>query len=239
MLKLIHADFYKVFHRAYYFVMMLGICALCVGLIFALRGGQYGNWSGSSIMAISLLNFPIILLPMMTQIISAEEYHDHTLKNTLSFGTNRTALYVSKWVTAILLGLLLTVVVLAVYFGSTSMLLTKDAAFKWDVAREFFIRLGAACSVYIAGISMSLFFVALFNRSTLAIFLYYGAFYLTDLLLKLLHLNKGIDYLLKTQISDIMSKPISQLQTPVVISLITMVVFFAAGLAIFRRKDLC
>lgn len=239
MLKMIHADIYKVFHRAYYFVMMLGVCALCVGLIFALRGGQYGNWSSSAIFAANLLSYPILLLPMITQIVSAEEYHDHTLKNTMSFGTNRSVLFVSKWLTAILLGVLLTVVVLAIYFGSTSMLLTKDAAFKWEMAREFLIRLGAACSVYIACISMSLFFVALFNRSTLAIFLYYGAFYLTDLLLKLFHLNKGVDYVLKTQINDIIGKPIAQLQAPIVISLVTMVVFFAAGLAIFRRKDLC
>ncbi len=190
-------------------------------------------------MAVSLLSYPILLLPMITQIVSAEEYQDHTLKNTLSFGTNRTTLFISKWLTTILLGLLLTAVVLAVYFGSTSMLLTKDAAFKWEMVREFFIRLGASCSVYIACISMSLFFIALFNRSTLAIFLYYGAFYLTDLLLKLFHLNKGIDYLLKTQIADIASEAVNQLQTPIVISLVTMVVFFAAGLAIFRRKDLC
>ena len=237
MLKLIHADLYKTFHRAYYFVMILLISALCVALIFALRGGQYGNWSVSADCAVSMLSYPVLLLPMITQIVSAEEYRDHTLKNTLSFGTNRTALYVSKWVTAVLLGVLLTAIVLAVYFGSTAMVLTKDAAFKGF--GEFFIRLGASCSVYLACISMSLFFIALFNRSTLAIFLYYGVFYLTDLLLKLAHLNKGIDYLLKTQINNICAVPVAQLQKPVVISLVTMAVFFVAGLAIFRKKDLC
>lgn len=237
MLKLIHADLYKTFHRAYYFVMMLLIAALCVTLIFALRGGQYGNWSGSTACAISMLSYPIIFLPMLTQIVSAEEFHDHTLKNTLSFGTNRTTLYVSKWVTTVLLGVLLTAVVLAVYFGSSAMLLTKDAAFKGF--GDFFIRLGASCSVYLACISMSVFFIALFNRSTLAIFLYYGVFYLTDLILKLIHLNKGIDYLLKTQINSICAVPVAQLQKPVVISLVTMAVFFVGGLVIFRKKDLC
>ena len=239
MLKLIHADLYKIFHRAYFFVMMLLISALCVGMIFALRGGTYGNWTGSAVLAVSLLSFPVILLPMLTQIVSAEEYRDHTLKNTLSFGTNRTALYVSKWLTSIILGVFLMVVVLAVYFGSSALLLTKDAAFSGQVLHEFFVRLGASCSVYIACISMSVFCISLFNRSTLAIFLYYGAFYMTDLLLKLFHLSKGIDYLLKTQISNIASKPLAQLQTPVTISLITMAVFFVAGLVFFRKKDLC
>ncbi len=237
MLKLIHADLYKTFHRAYYFVMMLLISALCVAMVFALRGGQYGNWSGSADLAVSMLSYPVLLLPMLTQIVSAEEYHDHTLKNTLSFGTNRAALFVSKWLTAILLGVLLTAVVLAFYFGSSAMLLSKDASFKG--LGEFFIRLGAACSVYAACISMSVCFIALFNRSTLAIFLYYGAFYLTDLLLKLFHLSGGVDYLLKTQINSICAVPIAQLQTHVVISLVTMAVFFVAGLALFRRKDFC
>jgi ABC-type transport system involved in multi-copper enzyme maturation permease subunit len=239
MLKLIHADLYKTFHRAYFFIMMLCICALCVVMIFALRGGTFGTWSGSAQMAVSLLSYPVVLLPMITQIVSAEEYRDHTLKNTISFGTNRTALFVSKWLTAIILGVLLTVFVLAFYFGSSALLLTKDAAFGGNIMREFFIRLGASCSVYIACISMSVFFIALFNRSTLAIFLYYGAFYLTELLLMLFHLNKGIDYLLKTQIAAIASKPVAQLQTPVVISLVTMAIFFVAGLVFFRRKDLC
>lgn len=237
MFKLMHADLYKTFHRAYFFVMMLCISALCVGMIFAIRGGSYGNWTNSAMLGVSLLSYPIIILPMITQIVSAEEYRDHTLKNTLSFGTNRAALYASKWLTTILLGVLLTVVVLAVYFGSSALLLTKDAAFSGKVLNEFFIRLGASCSVYVACISMSVFFIALFNRSTLAIFLYYGGFYLTDLILKLFHLGKGADYLLKTQIADIASKPIAQLQTPVTISLITMAVFFLAGMAIFRRKD--
>lgn len=239
MLKLMHADLYKTFHRAYYFVMMLLISALCVTLIFTLRGGEYGNWSGSAACAASMLSLPVVLLPMITQIVSAEEYRDHTLKNTLSFGTNRTALYVSKWVTTVLLGVLLMVVVLAVYFGSSAMLLPKDAAFKGEIFREFFIRLGAACSVYVACISMSVFFIALFNRSTLAIFLYYGAFYLTDLILKLVHLNKGVDYLLKTQINNICAVPVAQLQKPIVISLVTMAVFFVGGMVLFRKKDLC
>lgn len=237
MLKLIHADLYKTFHRAYFYVLMLSVSVLCVVLAFAMRGGEYGNWSGAVITGAGLLSYPIFLLPMITQIVYAEDFRDHTLKNSIAFGTNRTTLYVSKWLTTIVLGIFMTVVVLAFYFGGAAVLLTKDPTFNWELVREFFLRLAASCSVYIAAISMSVFFIQLFNKSTLAIFLYYAAFYLTEYLLKLVHWSKGTDYLLKTQIFAISQSPLAKLQTPVVISVITMVVFFIAGIVFFRKKD--
>lgn len=237
MLKMIHADLYKTFHRMYFYILMLSVSVLCVVMVFAMRGGDYGNWSGAVMTGAALLSYPIFLLPMITQIVYAEEFHDHTLKNTISYGTNRTTLYVSKWLTSILLGVIMTVVVLAFYFGGAALFLTKDPTFKWELVREFFIRLSASCAVYVAAISMSVFFIQLFNRSTLAIFLYYAGFYLTEYLLKLCHWSKGADYLLKTQILNIGQNPLAKLQTPVVISIITMAIFFLAGIVFFRKKD--
>lgn len=237
MLKLIHADLYKTVHRAYFFLLTAIISAFCVVLIFALRGGEAGTWSTAAGMGSMLLSYPVFLLPMLTQIIYAEEFRDHTLKNTMSYGTDRVALYFSKWLTVILLGVVMTAVVLTFYFGSAALLLTKDAEFSWQLVREFFARFGFACSVYIAAISMSVFFTQLLNKSTLSIFLYYGCFYLSDLVLKLLHLNKGVDYLLKTQMTAIVSNPVAQLQGPVVISLVTMAFFALAGIFFFRRQD--
>lgn len=237
MFKMIRADLYKTFHRAYFFIMMLIVSALCVAMVFAMRGGEYGTWSGAVMTGSALLSYPIFLLPMITQIVYAEEFRDHTLKNTISYGTNRSALYVSKWLTTIVLGVIMTAVVLAFYFGGAALILTKDPGFKWELVREFFVRLAASCSVYVAAISMSVFFIQLFNKSTLAIFLYYGGFYLTEYLLKLCHWSKGIDYLLKTQIFNIGKNPLANLQTPVVISVITMVIFFLAGIVFFRKKD--
>lgn len=239
MLKLIHAELYKIFHRAYFFVMTLCLAALCVAMIFALRGGSYGSWSGAAGLAVSMFSYPVVLLPMLTQIVFSEEFRDHTLKNTLSFGTNRASLFLAKWFTAIILGVLLMAVVLAVYAGSAALVLTKDPAFGGEMLRQFFTRLGAVSAVYVACISMSVFFISFMKRSTLAIFLYYGVFYLTELVLMLFHLDKGVDYLLKTQLSRMMSVPLAQLQTPVMVSLATLAVFLVAGLAIFRKKDLC
>lgn len=239
MLKLIRADFYKTFHRSYFYVMALIIAALCFVMNFALRGGTYGSASCSTMFAMSLLSFPIFILPMITQIVFSEEYQSHTLKNTAAYGTNRMAIYTSKCIISVLLGVILAAVVLVAYFGGMFLFLPVDAKFNSELLREFFTRLAAASSVYIACISMAVCFSGFFSRNGMATFLYYGVFYLTEYLLQLLHLSKGNEYLLKTQIGLIMQSPITQLRQPVIISLVTMAVFFVGGAALFQKKDLC
>lgn len=237
MFKLIHADFYKTFHRAAYYMMLLIFCGLAFLFSLMLRGSSAGTWSGSVGVAVELLFYPPMLLPMITQIVLGEEYREHNMKNTLSFGTDRGLLFSTKWVSSVLLGLILTAAVFGVYFGSSAMLLQHDSAFSQELMRQFLSRLGVACLIYIASVTMSLFFLVLFNRNTLAIFLYYGVFYLTDLLLTLFHLKKVVPYLLKSQLSSIVGEPNVLMQQPILVSLATMAVFFVASLAVSYRKD--
>ncbi|MCI1991350.1 MAG: ABC transporter permease [Oscillospiraceae bacterium] len=240
MLRLIHADLYKIFHRFYFYIMAASLAALCVLVNLVLRtAGQYSAASFSWGFAVSMLSAPVFLMPMLTDIVSAEEYREHTLKNTLSFGTNRTSLYFSKAITSVLLGILLMAVVLVFYCGSSLIFLPRDAKFTGDLIREFFVRAAASCSVYIASIAMAVFLTVLFRHGSLAIFIFYGAFYLTEYLFKLLRISQLNRYTLKTQIGQIAGQPLAQLQTPVLISLVTMAVFLAAGAAVFHRRDIC
>ena len=125
--------------------------------------------------------------------------------------------------------------VLVFYCGSSLIFLPRDAKFTGDLIREFFVRAAASCSVYIASIAMAVFLTVLFRHGSLAIFIFYGAFYLTEYLFKLLRISQLNRYTLKTQIGQIAG----QLQTPVLISLVTMAVFLAAGAAVFHRRDIC
>ena len=236
MLKLIHADFYKVFHRLYFYILTVVLAGLCFITIFAMKGSCA---SQSIKFAIAMFSMPVFILPMVTQIVFSEEYQSHTLKNTASYGTDRTVLFISKWITSILLSAILAAVLLAVYMGGTMLILKRDAAFNSALIQEFFTRLGAACSVYIACISMSVFLAAVFNRNGFAIFLYYALFYFTGYLLLLFRLGSATKYLLKYSLDAIMQNPATQLQQPVVVSLVTAVAFFVGGAVLFRRKDLC
>lgn len=237
MLKLIHADFYKVFHRSYFYILTVVLAGLCFITIFAMKSSSCA--SESIKFAIEMFSMPVFILPMITQIVFSEEYQSHTLKNTASFGTDRTVLFISKWITSILLSAILAAVLLAVYMGGTMLILKRDAAFNSSFIQMFFTRLGAACSVYIACISMSVFLAAMFNRNAFAIFLYYALFYFTVYLLILLQLASATKYLLKCSLDAIMQSPVTQLQQPVVVSLVTAAVFFVGGAVLFRRKDLC
>lgn len=237
MLKLMHADFYKTFHRVYYFGIILIVAALCIILNISIHtlNPEYNNATFSLSMAFSLMAMPVILVPMVTQIVTDED-RDHTLKNTAAYGTNRVLLYSSKWITEVLLFVLLAAAALAAFFGSM-LLLPRDATFTGAMVREFFVRLAAMSTVYAACISMSMFFSALFRSNNLAVFSYYGAFYLSGKLLMLFRLSDGSKYLLQTQSDAFLGNPVADFQTPLVISLVTMAIFFAAGAAVFRRKE--
>ena len=137
------------------------------------------------------------------------------MKNTLSFGTDRGLLFFTKWISSVLLGLILTAAVFGVYFGSSAMLFQHDSAFSQELMGQFLNRLGVACLIYIASVTMSLFFLVLFSRNTLAIFLYYGVFYLTELLLKLFRLETVVPYLLKSQLMSIVQGPNVLMQQPI------------------------
>lgn len=237
MFKLIHADFYKTFHRSAFYLMLLIFCGLALVMAVAMRGGQAGTWSGSLSVGIVLLSYPPMLLPLITQLVLGEEYQEHTMKNTLSFGTDRGLAFFSKWISSVLLGLILMAAVFGVFFGGAALLLEHDTLFSQELVKQFLRRLGASSLIYIAAVTASLFFYAVFNRNALAIFLYYGAFYLSELLLMLFHLGNASTYLLKTQL-DHVTQGAASMQQPILVSLVTMAAFFAAGLAVSCRKDL-
>lgn len=240
MLKQIHCDLYKVFHRFYFYVMALALGGLCILLnaVMANQGGKAYPVSFSWQFFASLLSYGLFLLPMLTEIVLAEENREHTLKNAVSFGTARGTLFVSKFVTSAILGVILIAAVLAFYCGSSLLLLPKDAAFTAEMVREFFERVGAACIVYMAALAVSAFLSISLRRNSLFIFAYYGTVFLTDYLFKLLKISFLNRYLLKTQFPAISSaQSLAQMQAPFLVAAVTLVVFTACGLLVFKKQD--
>ena len=240
MLKQIHCDLYKVFHRFYFYIMALALGGLCILLnaVMANQGGKAYPVSFSWQFFASVLSYGLFLLPMLTEIVLAEENREHTLKNAVSFGAARGTLFVSKFVTSVILGVILIAVVLTFYCGSSLLLLPKDAAFTADMVRGFFERVGVACIVYMAALAVSAFLSILLRRNSLFIFAYYGTIFLTDYLFKLLKISFLNSYLLKTQFSAISSaQSMMQMQMPFLVSIVTLAVFTVFGLFVFKKQD--
>ncbi|MCH4239165.1 MAG: ABC transporter permease [Oscillospiraceae bacterium] len=240
MLKLIHADLYKVFHRTYFYILTLIVAALSLVIVFALHGSaQSSKVSVAFQFAFQYVSLAVMILPCLTDIVLNEDFREHTMKNTLSYGTGRLALYASKMVASIILGVLMMAVVLAVYVGGSMVVLSHDAGLTSTFVNEFMMRMGTAGVVFIASLAMASFFSTLFHHNSLWIVFFYGGFFFTDLLLKLFRLSGAVPYLLKSQLTVASGQPVDQLLKAVVISLVTLVVFFAAGAEIFCKKDIC
>ena len=233
-----HADLYRCFHRLYLYLLAGALAGICLLLSFQFR--RQGNVTAAQawIFALTqLFGMALMVIPMLPDIVFTEESREHTLKNTVAFGVNRAELYVSKALTAILLGLFLAAVALAVYCGSTLLLLPRGPEFAGGLARQFFGRFAALCSVYAGAAAVAALFTIFLHRGALAVFVYYAAIYLSQYLFPLLHLPKAADYLLVSQVKSIVSGAPDAVRQAVLVSLATLAAFLTLGAACFRRRD--
>ncbi len=236
MLKLIRADLYRSFHRFYLYLLAAGLAGICLLLTFQARGHATAADLWRMAQA-QLFGFPLMVIPMLPDIVFTEENREHTLKNTVAFGVNRAELYGSKTVTSILLGLLLAAAVLGVFCGSSLLLLPRGPEFTGELVRQFFVRFAALCSVYVGAVAVAAVFTIFLHRGALAVFAYYAAIYLSRYLFLLLHIPKANDYLLYSQVHPIVSGAPDAVRQAVLISFVTFAVFLALGAALFRRSD--
>lgn len=240
MLKFIHADLYRIFHRLYFYLLTASIAGLCILVNFALSQSPDNSltrlsWS----MALSFLTFPAMLMPMLTELVTGEEFREHTLKNTLSFGISRKKLFASKLITSTILGVILGAAALASYCGSSLLFLRRDAGFTDAFIRDFFSRVGIACVIYAAGVVMATFLSVCFRRNSLSIFAYYGLLFLSPYFFTLLRLSVINKYLLVSQFKIIASGNPQQAQTALLIGVITLAVFALMEMFSLKRKDFC
>ena len=238
MLKLIRADFYRLFHRVYVYVLLGSLAGLAVLVnIMIAHAGEYALTSFSWMFLLNWLALPMFLIPMITDVVFAEEYKEQTLKNTVSNGTNRIELYLSKTVSGVLLGLLLAVIAIGAYCASSLLFLSRDPQFTEQFVREFFQRMGAACVVYIAALTLANLSVALFRKNSLSVFAYYGAVFLSPYLFKLIRLPQVNDYLLANQVDLVAGGAAAQLQGAMTISAVTAAIGIACGLVCFYKRE--
>ena len=241
MLKLIRADLYKVWHRPFFYLLLAGMAVLAFLVNFSISRLSDGNFIFNSWMVVlfNFLSWPVLLMPILIDLVSAEEYKEHTLKNTVSCGINRTKLYCAKVVVAILLGIVLGAVTLGAYCGSSLLLLNWNSSFTSAFAADFFRRVGVCCIGYAASLSIAAFFAALLQKNSLFVFAFYAAIFLPQLLLKLFHLSGFAKYfLLMPQFTLVASGSARQIGESVLIFLLTWLAFLAAGTVLFRKKDI-
>lgn len=240
MLKLIHADLYKVFHRIFFYCLLAVMVVLAVLVNFSISRLSATNSVYSSWMVVRMyfLSWPVFLMPILIDLISAEEYKEHTLKNTVSYGVNRTKLYCSQLVVSTILGVIVGVVALGFYCGSSLLFLNTDSQFTGAFIADFFSRVGVSCIGYVTSILIAAFCAMMFQKNSLFVFAFYATIFLPQGLLKLLGHSEWNQYLIITQFGRIAGGTTQQMLESSVIFAVTAVIFLVLGIIFFRKKDI-
>ena len=122
MLRSIHAECYKVFHRLYFQVSAL-LCALFAGgmvfCLYLIKTEAGGETIITMPFAVAALLFGMVmgvyLVIIGVDMVFSDQYKFNTLKNEVSFGVGRSRIYLSRWAAALLVMALLYLILVAVY----------------------------------------------------------------------------------------------------------------------------
>jgi ABC-2 type transport system permease protein len=239
---MIHADLYKVFHRPFFYFLLAGMAALALLVNFSLSRLSAGNTVTNSWMVVLIyfLSWPVLLMPVLIDLVGAEEYKDHTLKNAISYGLSRTKLYGSQIAVSVVLGVLVGAVALGAYCGSSLLFLRQDPSFTGAFAADFFRRVGVCCIGYAASIPIAAFLSMMLQKNSLFVFAFYAVIFLPQLLLKLFHLS-GLSryFLLMPQFSLIAAGTSGQMMASTLVFAVTAIFFTVLGAVFFQKKDIC
>lgn len=242
MLKLIKADLYKSFHRMYLYVFMcvMGALAILYNVIIASahfpREAAFGS-------VVVFLAFPLFLVVMFVDIVTAEENKEHTMKNTVSFGISRSKIFIAKNISAILVAAAVAAVTLAAFFGSGFILLSPGEGYTPAFLSEVLLRISIALLLYVAAITLGTLLAITIKRNALFTFAYFGVLIVPYLLFKLLTLVNPIfadvrNAMLLSQTLILAQGTPAQMLMAVWIALAHIVVFVVLGLVLFNRQEI-
>lgn len=241
MNKLIRADLYKSFHRMYLYVFMAAMAGLSI-FINVIMMLQKVSVEVSFGLALGFLMIPMFFISMFADIIFAEENKEHTLKNTVSYGVSRSVLYLSKYVSTLLVAVAVAIVTLGAYVGS-ALLLLHPAKPNFSVFfSDFSIRIGVAILIYIAAASLAVLLAAVIKRNSMFAFAYFGLLIIPVIIFKILSLRIPNFTMLQNamlfmQIRFVEGAPQAQLMQSVWISLAHIVIFTIVGMFLFKKQE--
>lgn len=119
MLNYIRAEWYKLLHRKYTLIF-IAILLACEALLVS--GWVYTNAHGNTIdfhsgvsMVSGFLSMGTYLLVIIGDIVFSAQYKNNTLKNEVSFGIPRARIYLGKYLTGLMLGVLVFLLLLVFY----------------------------------------------------------------------------------------------------------------------------
>ena len=242
MLKIIHADLYKTFHRPYLYVLTGVLCGLVILCNFMFPTNEDVGATFHTTLQV-LMSLPFLAV-MFVDIIMAEEIKYGTLKNTVSSGVFRNSVFIGKSVSSVIIMLISAAVTLAAYLGSAYIRLHAGKA---CVLNDYLLRIGAAILLVVAAIFIGMFFAVLCRKNSSFAFSYTGFLLFPALIFKGLTYSDHpvvaavCNYLYKITICGqeycIQNIPQKRLWIPALVAVAHILIFGIIGLKMFKRQE--
>lgn len=121
MLNYANAELYKVFRRKYpyaTFLTLAGLAALlCAGFIFVNSGGAHTEFAHGAQSVLMVFSVGLYAALLICDMVFSDQYKSNTLKNEVSFGIPRSQIYLGKLAVEAVIGVVMSVLVVAFYVG--------------------------------------------------------------------------------------------------------------------------
>ena len=240
MFNLIKADLYKSFHRAYLYVIIICLAGLAV-LVNVIVAQADCSAEKALQLILQLLVYPLFLICLFSDMTTAEENKEHSLKNTIAAGVSRSKVYFAKQISTLIIGLITGIITIGVYTASDFLLMRSDGSLSQTLS-TLMPYLGTAFLCYIAACFLSTALAFIVKKNALFSISYFGILVFPVLLFRLLNYANPIflkfeELPLFMQTNSIMTTAPEQLINIVWVAAIHLVVFCFGGLLIFHQQE--
>ena len=248
MLNIVKSELYKTIHRkcTYVFFIVFGVGGFFFNLLLkVLMKGEFTANPGDVVLdgwEQIVVAMGWYLVYMIAQTVHSNESKLCVLKNSISYGSNRTKIYIGRYI-AQLIALVVSVAVVAglvilgvqLFFGGVTA----------EGAKTYYEYIGIMMVMWVAAISMAHALAMNLNSNTLATVIYILYFSLTTDLLSILQFalpNNGVvkflrDNEIRTFAINMLGEISDKWKQGMLIALVYLVVTFVLGIFLFRRKE--
>lgn len=191
MLNYMSAEFYKVFHRKYpyaTFLTLAGLSALlCSAFMITNAGGSHNDFQHGGMSVVMVLSVGLYAALMICDMVFSDQYRYNTLKNEVSFGVSRERIYLGKLAVEAVIGVVMSVLVVAFYelLCFATLYPCEDPAmtvYTWKVVGYCVL---AAIPQWLAALALTNMIFFLVKGNTLASILTVGIIAVTPMALEL------------------------------------------------------
>lgn len=249
MLNLIKAELYKISRRPFLYITMCIIFNLLIvlaGLASSYAMKENPNMVDFPILTFATINFigaiPWIILMFID--IPLEEYKENTLKNLVSSSLSREKIYLSKYITQVIIFLIIEITAVITMIG-TSYVFGLVGPNGFSDFLDVINRLIIAFPIYASALALYDFITIITKKEGLAVIIIIGIVSGVPIIFSILgNIYGGVfdtiyPYLLFNPLKGLMHEVITSnmIQSNIIVGIINTIVFLILGVLVIKKQE--